>query len=83
MPPKIMKLIQESHKDYTCQVTHNGKVSSPIETGTGVKQGCILSPTIFLIMMASVMRRTTKHKQRGIQWDLTCKLEDFDFADDI
>jgi hypothetical protein len=77
------KLIQESYKDYSCQFIQNGKLSSPIETGTGVKQGCILSPTICLIMMDSVMRRTTRHKRRGIQWDLTCKQEYLDFADDI
>jgi hypothetical protein len=80
---EIIKLIQESYKDYTCQVIHNGKLSSAIETGTGVKQGCILSPTIFLIMLDSVMRKTTQHKQREIQWDLTCKLENLDFADNI
>jgi hypothetical protein len=33
--------------------------------------------------MNSVMRRTTQHKQRGIQWDLTCKLEELDFVDNI
>jgi hypothetical protein len=79
IPPKIIKLIQESYKDYTCQIIHNGKFNR----STGVKQGCILSPTTFLIMMDLVMRRTTQHKQRGIQWDLTCKLEDLDSADDI
>jgi hypothetical protein len=81
-PPKIIKLIQESYKNYIWQVIHNGKLSSPIETGTSVKQGCTLSPTIFLVTMYSVMRRTTEHKQRGIQWNLTRKLEDLDFADD-
>jgi hypothetical protein len=83
IPPKIIKLIQESYKDYTCQVIHDGKLTAPTETGTGVKNGCILSPTIFLVMMDSVMRRTTEHKQRGIQWDLTRKLEDLDFTNDI
>jgi hypothetical protein len=34
-------------------------------------------------MMDSVISRTTQHKERGIQWDLTRKLEDLDFADDI
>jgi hypothetical protein len=78
-----MQLIQESYKDYTLPVIHNGKISSPIERGTGVKQGCIPSPTIFLVMMDLVMRRTTEHKARGMQWDPGCKLEDSDFADDI
>jgi hypothetical protein len=75
--------MQESYKEYTCQVIHNGKLSSPIETATGVKQGCILSPTSFLIMMDSGMRRTTCHNERGIQWDLASKLEVLGFADDI
>jgi hypothetical protein len=34
-------------------------------------------------MMDSVMRRTTEHKQRGIQWDIMLKMEDLDFAEDI
>jgi hypothetical protein len=81
--PKIIKLIQESYKYYTWQVVHNGKLSSPIETVTGVKQGCISTPTIFLVMMDSVMKRTTEHKQGGIEWDLTRKLVDLGFADDM
>jgi lipid II:glycine glycyltransferase (peptidoglycan interpeptide bridge formation enzyme) len=34
-------------------------------------------------MMDSVMRRTAQHKGRGIQLDLTCKLEDLDFAENF
>jgi hypothetical protein len=82
IPPKRTKLIQESYKDYTCQVIHKRKLNSPNETSTGFKQGCILSPTIFLVMTDSVMR-TTEHKERGIQWDLTCKLDGLDSANDI
>jgi hypothetical protein len=34
-------------------------------------------------MIDSVMRKTTEHKQSGIQWDLMHKLENLDFTDDI
>jgi hypothetical protein len=38
MPPKIIKLIQESYKD-ACQDMQNRRLSSLIETGTGANEG--------------------------------------------
>ena len=48
-----------------------------------VRQGCILSPTIFLMVTDRVMKRVTEGVRRGINWSLTEQLEDLDFADDI
>ena len=50
---------------------------------TGVRQGCILSPTMFLIVIDAVMQNVNRGKRRGIQWGLVDKLEDLDFADDL
>jgi hypothetical protein len=49
---------------------------------SGVKQGCILSPTIFLLVLDKVMRKAIGGKRRGINWGITEQLEDLDFADD-
>ena len=66
-----------------CRVVHEGRVSQPISVQTGVRQGCILSPTMFLIVIDAVMQNVNRGKWRGIQWGLVDKLEDLDFADDL
>jgi hypothetical protein len=42
LPDKIIRLIQEMYKNYTCQVEHDGKLSESIIWESGVKQGCLL-----------------------------------------
>jgi len=49
---------------------------------TGVWQGCILSPFLFLIIIDFIMRKTTHGQDYGIQLGRE-KLADLDFADDI
>ena len=67
----------------TCQVVHRGKLTRPFEVGTGVRQGCLLSPFLFLLAIDWIMRETTDGKRTGIQWSLWTQLEDLDFADDL
>ena len=67
----------------TCQVVHNGSLSEPFTITTRVRQGCLLSPFLFLIVIDWIMREITKDKKRGLQWSLTEQLEDIDYADDI
>jgi len=47
---------------------------------TGVRQGCILSPFLFLIVIDFIMRKTTHGQDYGMGRG---KLADLDFADDI
>jgi len=82
-PPKFIQIIKQLYEDSTCQIIHNGKLTDPFKVKTGVRQGCMLSPTIFLIVIDWIMKRTTMNTSTGIQWTLTKHLEDLDFADDI
>ena len=82
-PPKFITVIQQLYENVTCQVIHEGKLTEPFYVQTGVRQGCLLSLTIFLIVIDWVMRKATKDRRMGIQWTLTKQLEDLDFADDI
>ena len=47
------------------------------------RQGCVLSPILFLVAIDWVMRETIGNQKRGIRWTLKSTLEDLDFADDI
>ena len=82
-PPKFVNIIRQLYENATCQVIHDGKLTDPFTIQTGVRQGCILSPTIFLMVIDWVMRQSTKGRRTGIQWTFTKQLEDLDFADDI
>jgi hypothetical protein len=46
------------------------KTTNYIEITNDVKQGCILSPIIFLLVLDNVMRKTLGDRKRGIQWGI-------------
>ena len=84
IPGTYISLIQLLYDDNAaCQVIHNGKLTEPFSVKTGVRQGCMLSPMIFLIVVDWIMRESTKDNNTGIRWTLTSYLEDLDFADDL
>ena len=82
-PPKFITIIQQLYEDATCQVTHEAELTEPFNVTAGVRQGCLLSPTIFLMVVDWVMNLSTAEKRRVIQWTFMKQLEDLDFADDI
>ena len=83
LPPKYINIIKSTYQDMQCQVLHQGHAQETFSVLTGVKQGCLLSPFLFLLCIDWIMKQTTHNKKTGIQWNLTQHLEDLDFADDI
>jgi hypothetical protein len=64
-------------------MVHDGKLTNLFEVTTGVRQGCILSLTLFLLVLDNVMNKVIKGRKRGIQWRMIERLENLDFADYI
>ena len=76
VPVKKVSLIQCIYQDMGCRVVHAGQTSENFQVKTGVLQGCLLSPFLFLLVIDWIMRETTTGKNNDIQWTLFEQLDD-------
>ena len=83
VPMKFVNLIQNSYEGLSCRVVHEGQLTEKFEVKTAVRQGCLLSPFLFILAIDWIMRAVTNQKRNGIQWTLWSQLDDLDFADDL
>jgi len=83
IPQKYIKTIQNIYlNSSSCVRTENGN-SEYFNIVTGARQGCILSPFLFLLVIYFIMTKTIDDTRHGIQWNNQQHLTDLDFADDI
>ena len=84
VPKKLIDIISLFYNNFQCAVAlDNNKITDWFSITSGVRQGDILSPILFLITIDWVMRQTVEGTRRGINWGLYKVLEDLDFADDL
>ena len=87
VPAKLVRVIAMLYSDFKSQVICDSELTEAFNISTGVKQGCILSPFLFILAMDWIMKNSTDGERRGIKWTMTMTatttLEDLDFADDI
>ena len=82
IPVKIVTIIKALYEGFSAQVVHNGQKTESLSIRTGVRQGCLLSPLLFLVTLDWVTK-TAFARRRGIQWSLATFLEVLGFADDL
>ena len=82
-PLKIINILKNMYADNQCCVRHEGQESEWFQVKSGVRQGCIISPLLFLVAIDWVMKKTMEDRPRGLVWELSERLEDEDFADDL
>ena len=51
-PPRFVQIIRSFHDGMFCRVIENGDASDPFPVSKGVKQGCVLAPTLFSLPFA-------------------------------
>ena len=83
IPDKYISIVKATYDGMTCRVLHGGDITDKFLVLTGVRQGCILSPFLFLLAIDWVMKNTTSGQRNGIQWTMIEQLDDLDFADDL
>ena len=83
IPDKYISIVKATYDGMTCRVLHGGDITDKFHVLTGVRQGCILSPFLFLLAIDWVMKNTTLGQRNGIQWTMIEQLDDLDFADDL
>jgi Reverse transcriptase (RNA-dependent DNA polymerase)/Domain of unknown function (DUF6451) len=82
IPDKVVNIIKELYRDSSSRVLHKGSFGSPFSIYSGVKQGCNLSPLLFIIVVDWILKKVNR-TTRGITWNLFHQLGDLDYADDI
>ncbi|VDP30550.1 unnamed protein product [Schistosoma margrebowiei] len=58
-------------------------MTDAFQVRTGVRQGWLLSPFLFLMVVDWIVRTSTSEGKHGIQWTAQNQLDDFNFADDL
>ena len=52
---KIVSVIKSTYNGAKCRVLHNVTISAPF-VGSGVREGCILSPVLFLVVIGNIIQ---------------------------
>ena len=55
-PPKLLSLVRSFRQNIKGTVQFEGNLSEPFDIRNGVKQGCVLSPTLFGIFFSMLLK---------------------------
>ena len=56
-PPKFLQMVIQLHDGQLGRVRIAGTLSKPFEIKNGVKQGCVLAPSLFSILVSAVVKQ--------------------------
>ena len=65
-PEKMISLIASFHNGMQARVQENGETSDSFPVKNGVKQGCVLAPTLFSILFAAMLLDAFRDFDRGV-----------------
>ena len=54
-PPRFIAMVRQFHDDMQARVQNDGEFSDPFEVTNGVKQDCVMAPTLFSMMFSAML----------------------------
>ncbi|VDP54334.1 unnamed protein product [Schistosoma margrebowiei] len=83
VPENIVSTIQNYCDGSNYKIAHRGQLTKSFEIKTGVRQGRLLSPVLFLLVIDWIMKTSTSEGKHRIQWTSRMQLDNLDLADDL
>ena len=65
-PTKFIAMVRQFHDGMLARVQHDGEFSDPFPLTNGVKQGCVLAPTLFSMMFSVMLTAAFQDGDNGI-----------------
>jgi len=65
-PEKFVNLVALLHNNMKAQVKYKSDLSDAFEISNGVKQSCVLAPTLFLIFLSQVLNHAFTDQNKGV-----------------
>lgn len=65
-PEKFTNIVRQFHDGMSARVLDNGELSEPFTVSNGVKQGCVMAPTLFSVLFAAVLIEAFKDINVGV-----------------
>ena len=63
--PTLLNIVKPFHDDIKGTVLYDGATSDPFNIFSGVKQGCVLAPTLFGIFFATLLKHAFRESQKA------------------
>ena len=83
IPTEFIRMVKLCNNNTKCVVLDGAVNSDWFTVKAGVKQGCVMSGFLFLLVIDWIMHRTTEQGDTGMRWKMMRQLQDLDYADDI
>jgi hypothetical protein len=65
-PPEFIEMVKQFHEGMQARVQDNEDSSEPFAVTNGVKQGCVLAPTLFSLMFSAMLHDAFHEHNTGV-----------------
>ena len=65
-PPRCISMVRQFHDGMQARVQNDGEYSEPFPVTNGVKQGCVMAPTLFSMMFSAMLTDAFQDVDAGL-----------------